>query len=263
MANDSRVLVNVDDFDSSMLYAGSWTSQDSNDEDYSSTSHTTSDTSSWALLTFNGTQSFILVVCLVVNNKSIGTLVTVYGTLNESSGQSQFTLDNQPPFQFTNDLNTTNSPQYQHPFYTSPLLSYGEHTLNISLLEAGKTLTLDYFQITTTLYSPEASPRPNTPTTISVPSESHSHPNPTSGADTVQTSDSATPHKTGLSGPAIAGIVVGLCILLSTLIILAAFAYKMRWHRRHLIPSVEHDSDILGSGESLWVCCMVLINTMD
>jgi len=196
MANDTIL---IDDSDPSITYgpAGAWTLQTAVPQAQSLTLHSASSYPAWAILKFNGTS------------------VNVFGAVDSTSGESEYLLDDQLSGSVFTPPNETD---FRIWFYTSASLPYGEHTLNISLTKPGKTLSLDYFQVTGSLPPPDAR--------------------------TGASSGASSSHK--LSGGAIAGIIVALCVLLVLLVVLVLILSKLYWRRKHQMPSFEQDSDILG-----------------
>lgn len=163
-------LLNVDDADQKLTYAPatSWTNSGVANE-YDGTSHTANQANCTVDVTF------------------VGTLVSVYGTVSNTSGKAQLTLDDGEPFLF--EPTGIQSIQFRHPIHSFGGLDYGEHHLTIKTM-SNSPFTLDFLQLTT---------------------------NNTQGfgRDTSQGSSTGVSSSPGaLSGGAIAGIVIGAIILL-------------------------------------------------
>ncbi|TCD66089.1 hypothetical protein EIP91_001847 [Steccherinum ochraceum] len=202
--------------DTQLAYSDGWMMDNSQEKEYSSTSHSTSQPAAWAFLKFNGT------------------LLTVFGTLNYTSGPVQFLLDGQSV-----QTDTPTAQGFRIPIYNSPLLAFGEHTLNISLAESatsGQTLNIDYLQIMT-VASQTASPGPTM--TNGVP--------PAHSASALDNSVSTESGQHKMPAGAIAGIVVAVVFFFLALAALLFALRKLRWYKKHSTPHLQKNAnDIFG-----------------
>lgn len=148
-----------------------------------------------------------------------GSQIFVYGTLSNTSGSSSFALDNgKYPVEFHPQMTAEQSLDHRVLLYTSPSLDNSTHTLNVSLVQDGGTLNLDYIQI-------------NQISSSSLPGNSS--------------------HISGLSSGVIAGIAIASIFFLLGIVALVATVYKIQWYNnRRLMPSNEGDFGILEDGAS-------------
>ncbi|KAJ7482280.1 hypothetical protein B0H11DRAFT_1217445 [Mycena galericulata] len=135
----------LDDSDSRIDYAGNWTVETNNDEDFGLSSHGGHPGSSFQVV-FEGTS------------------VSVYGRIgNDSAGvatQASFSIDGSPPTVFSAPYQNTIS--YNEPLYQSDTLQQGQHTL-VTTSQSG-TVWVDYLLL---------KPNPSTDTTPT-PTPQHS-----------------------------------------------------------------------------------------
>jgi len=209
MNNNGNTLFTVDDRDPRLAYQGSWfTTTDPND--YNSTATGTKTAGSVVKFAFNGT------------------LVSVYGTVDSESSSSTYTLDDSVPVVFTSPQSS--SPIYNEPFYTSPPLSPGEHTLTINITSDGD-YWLDYLRFTA--FANE--------TQTDTPGFNSSVP-----VELAPDSDQLTQAPGGLSTAAIAGIVMGCVAVI--LVIIGGLLYARGWCgciKRRKTRSPEKGVDIM------------------
>ncbi|KAH9939941.1 hypothetical protein B0H21DRAFT_755561 [Amylocystis lapponica] len=203
-------LLTVDDRDPRITYQGSWfTTTDAND--HNSTATGTTRAGSTVQFVFNGTQ------------------VTVFGTVGSTGSSSSYTLDDSPPVQFT--ISQPSSAIYNEPFYSSPLLPAGEHTLTINATADGDYLWLDYLQFT------------------AIQNETQTDA-PSLNSTTPSMRDSWAKSR-AISPAAISGIVIGTVVLL--LVIAGALCYACGWCvciKRRRAPSPEKGTDLVTEDES-------------
>ncbi|KAH8085478.1 hypothetical protein BXZ70DRAFT_563045 [Cristinia sonorae] len=229
MSPDTRVLINVEGDDSHVAYGGKWTAVD-NADGLGRAWPSTADPFSWVFFSFNGT------------------LVSVFGS---SSGNVTFCLDDNTPFTYT----SSNAQDSVSALYTSPLLQYGEHSVNVSLVEKGATFVLNFFQITTiTAINTTASS-----STVAAPTTPHDHRAPAlamaqSTPSGLVMPDSLHENPQKISKGVLAGIVIGLVVLLAVAVALVVLLCKMRWHDKHRTPSIERGADILGTEVKTDIC---------
>ena len=113
-------------------------------------------------------------------------------------------------------------------FFISPVLDYGDHTINIVVTQTGqgRNYTFDYFEVITP---------------------------PTENAST-----SSLISKKSLNVKAIIGGVIGGVAFLSILLLAAIFVWKRRGHRiRAKLPIYQRSEKAASSGESSTLLCTI------
>ncbi|TFK18217.1 hypothetical protein FA15DRAFT_675459 [Coprinopsis marcescibilis] len=145
-----------------------------------------------------------------------GTSISVYGMISPGDDTptiASFRIDNQPAVNWRAQY-IPNRMQYRTPFYHSPTLEYGQHTLHLINMVQGNRLWIDYFMVTGPAQPPAPSPTPTPtptpppaptptlpPTPTSTPSippaaPSNQVPDPES-VDTLRPSNAVSPSQTG------------------------------------------------------------------
>ena len=141
--NTSGVVV-VDDTSRDITYQGRWFRGGVSDE-FLSTTHGTWQSGSTAKFSFRGEHSITEERKRIILTNVIGSAVTVYGTVITGC-RSAYALDDSSPVTFTAPNQTSIQNNHQFPFYSSPTLQDGVHTLTITQLtnNSNQVLWLDY-----------------------------------------------------------------------------------------------------------------------
>lgn len=154
-----------------------------------------------------------------------GTSIAWYGVIpaemSNGSAIAMYSIDGSGfvPFDIPSRSSTREPTMYNQPFFTTPTLSEGTHTLNVTYMGDRDLapLVLDYLII----HNARAA---NNPQTISIAT-------PTAVPETSAAASA------GPSGGTIAGAVIGSLLLFALLI--AGFIFGRRWHRKRCRPTIQ------------------------
>ncbi|KAJ3738197.1 hypothetical protein EV360DRAFT_58343 [Lentinula raphanica] len=206
----------VDDGDPHILYSPGWGRAGTIGFECNSSTHESNYTvNSTAIFTFVG--------------DCTGNYIEVFGTVGASqkAPTSIYQVDDLPISTYTFPVNGQNN--YRVPFYLSPLLELGNHTLTIIVPPGkdGNQLYLDYIIYDSsgpTSISSSVAPTPF-PTPISSPTPESSSPTPLSlsALPTCQSSSSIDVIASGVGG-SLGGIIIGL----STLTIIVLYSNRIK-----------------------------------
>ncbi|KAF9066940.1 hypothetical protein BDP27DRAFT_1296767 [Rhodocollybia butyracea] len=201
----------VDDNDPRITYSDGWLVEGAPGFECEATAHGANGVSVTATLDFNG----------------VG--VQVFGTVGVGDGSpsSTYQLDNLPASTF---VFTENGQQnYRVPFYASPLLNAGNHTLVITSLGTNNSrIWLDYI-----LYYPATNELVSNSSETSIPLTSTS---PTSASSSATSSATSMTHGASTNTVAIVGGVLGSVVGIILAIIFTSII--LQWRRKHADQTV-------------------------
>ncbi|KAF9049681.1 hypothetical protein BDP27DRAFT_1304648 [Rhodocollybia butyracea] len=215
----------VDDNDPRILYSGGWTNAGDPGFECEGTTHGAEGPNVTATLNFNGACSRLASsdCCSLIHISGVG--VQVFGTVGTPDGSpsSTYQVDSLPASTFV--FNANSQTNYHIPFYASPLLNAGNHTLVItSLGNNNSRIWLDYI-----LYYPTTNELVSNSSEPSIPSTSTS-------STSASSSATNTTHGASTNTVAIVGGVLGSVV---GIILAIIFAYIiLRWRRKHAYQSV-------------------------
>lgn len=233
--NSTRTSVLIDDSDNRVVYSPSgggsllWTSAiDPNllANEWDGTAHVTERVNATARLSFRGKQIPVYpCIAVLIHVLHPGSRVKVYGTLDMTGGSSSYLVLGGTP-QIVN--HPSSSITYSYTFFDSGELPFDNHTLVITNLGLKGHLRLDYFEVMTD--------------------------NPT-GPETALASST----KKGLSGGAVAAIVLSIIGFLIALAVAAWIIWRCRRIKRLRRMSMGKGFEI-ETGEQDIDCILLLIS---
>ncbi|KAF8348551.1 hypothetical protein F5887DRAFT_950609 [Amanita rubescens] len=154
----SSLLIQVEDTDSSILYAGPWntTPTVATQPNFDSTLHSTNSPNASLIYSFTGT------------------FIAIYGLYHPGPAPNvSFTVDSSPPAPLLNPPDPIISDISQSLFYQSPVLSAQSHTLTVNVGENNQgEFTVDYLLVQTTPTSSTATSSTATSSTLASKSSS-------------------------------------------------------------------------------------------
>jgi hypothetical protein len=154
----SSLLIQVEDTDSSILYAGSWntTPTVATQPNFDSTLHSTNSPNASLIYSFTGT------------------FIAIYGLYHPGPVPNvSFTVDSSPPAPLLNPPDPITSDISQSLFYKSPVLSAQSHTLTVNVGENNQgEFTVDYLLVQTAPTSSTAASSTATSSTLASKSSS-------------------------------------------------------------------------------------------
>lgn len=168
------------------------------------TEHSTAIVGSTIRYTFNGNICFSSIGSLSTHMRVIGTQVVVLGLLPPGDGplSATYSVDGDPPISNIQETLTGPSlPLGNQTFFTSGVLPFGEHVVNVNVTQTGqgRNFTFDYFEVIT--------------------------PSSTSSPSVIATPGTK---KNGTNVGAIVGGVIGGVAFLSMLLLAFIFFWKRR-----------------------------------
>ncbi|KAF7351993.1 hypothetical protein MVEN_01161500 [Mycena venus] len=120
----------LDDNDASLAYSPDWQANTDSDSSLQGTEHVSTSAGAWVSLSFEGTQ------------------ISLFGPSGQKGLQVSVVIDGSD-----SQSGVITQSQNQNQLFTSPVLPFGHHTMNVTLLTGGST-AIDYFLVASNLGPP-------------------------------------------------------------------------------------------------------------